>query len=230
MDVRALLLDRELHLTVGDRRLPEPEADEVLVDVDWSGVCGSDLHVLASGDWVAYWPATLGHEVAGTIVRSADPAWPAGTRVVLDSRMPRHTEDGWAPGDRLDPDLAWLGEARPGGFAQATVVATPALHRVPEGLATDVAVLAEPLAVVLSAVDRLPQAAPGTVLVMGYGPIGYLVHAEIRRRWPESAVTVVEPNAERAEIAAGHGAAIADAPAADAYDVVVDAAGFPGAL
>ncbi len=67
MRTHALLLDRELTLRTGPRELPEPKPGEVLVRVEWAGVCGSDLHVLRTGDWVSYWPATLGHEVAGTV-------------------------------------------------------------------------------------------------------------------------------------------------------------------
>ncbi len=63
----ALLLDQQLALSLGTRELPAPAPGEALVRVAWAGVCGSDLHVLETGAWVAYWPATLGHEVAGVV-------------------------------------------------------------------------------------------------------------------------------------------------------------------
>ncbi len=230
MEVKALLLSPDLTLSVGMRNLPLPPPGEVLVSVEWAGVCGSDLHVMATGDWVSYWPATLGHEVAGVVSLSDDVRWPAGTRVILDSRMPRYEGECWVEADRLDPKLSWLGEARSGGFAEATVVPVESLHRIPDGLSTDVAVLAEPLAVVLSAVERLPQTAPISILLMGYGPIGFLTHSEVHRRWPSASIWVAEPNTDRASMAAQRGATVVSQPSEGGYDLIIDAAGHPASM
>src|SRR4051794_18152585 len=85
----AFLLERDLTMSVASRELPEPGADEALIRVEWAGLCGSDLHVMRTGAWVADWPATLGHEIYGR-VEQAPPGSPltAGTAVVADSRIP----------------------------------------------------------------------------------------------------------------------------------------------
>src|SRR3990172_56887 len=62
---------------------PTAGDDEVIVSVDACGVCGSDLHFLDGSAHTAHVPITLGHEVAGTITVSADPAWPVGTQVLV---------------------------------------------------------------------------------------------------------------------------------------------------
>jgi S-(hydroxymethyl)glutathione dehydrogenase/alcohol dehydrogenase len=62
-----------------------PQAGEVRVRIAASGVCGSDLHVLAGRSPVAKFPVVLGHEGAGIVAevgagvssRCTDPAWPA---------------------------------------------------------------------------------------------------------------------------------------------------------
>lgn len=226
----ALLLDRDLSLTVGTRELSALSDGEVLIDVEYAGICGSDLHVLRTGDWVAYWPATLGHEVAGRVRTSRHPDFAPGQAVVADSRIPS-TVDGHLRHDRLAEDLQWLGEARPGGYAGAMVIPGDSLHRVPAGLDTVAAVLAEPLAVVMCALDQLRlDASPATVAILGYGPIGALAHAELTRRWPQAAVTVVEPNARRADLARSRGAAVDTLDGPARHQVVVDAAGYPGSL
>ncbi|WP_432562001.1 zinc-dependent alcohol dehydrogenase [Kineococcus sp. SYSU DK003] len=227
--MRAMLLDQDLTLRVGDRPDVEPGPGDVVVEVAWTGVCGSDLHVVATGDWVEYWPATLGHEVAGTVVESrADVA--VGTRVVLDSRIPCGTCDGCSRAARLCTAMAWLGERIPGGYADRLTVPAASVHEVPAGLDLAVAVLAEPVAVVASAVDRIRDV-PRSVLLLGHGPIGAFAHAEFSRRWPGVPVTVVEPRAVRAELARSHGAdTLAGLPADGSFDLVVDAAGYPGSL
>ena len=54
-----------------EKPIPEPRADEVLVRLEYVGICGSDLHYFKEGgignNRVVY-PFTLGHEPSGTIV------------------------------------------------------------------------------------------------------------------------------------------------------------------
>lgn len=226
----ALLLSEDLSLSVGTRELADLADGDVLIDVDYAGICGSDLHVLGTGDWVAYWPATLGHEVAGQVRQSRHPLFGAGDKVVADSRIPCRVIEGRMQADRLSEDLQWLGEARPGGYAGAMVIPGDSLYRVPAGLDAIDAVLAEPLAVVMCAIDQLAVQNPETVAILGYGPIGALAHADMSRRWPATEFTVVEPNIKRASLARAQGARVGDLAEGVRYAVVVDAAGYAGSL
>jgi threonine dehydrogenase-like Zn-dependent dehydrogenase len=207
---RALLLDRDLSLRLGERELPAPGPAELLVRVEWAGVCGSDLHVLRTGDWVTSWPATLGHEVTGVVEASPGGEPPAGTRVVIDSRVPCGTCPGCAAGPQLCEHLGWFGEACPGGFASHVLVPAGRVAACPDDLEPAVAVLAEPLAVAMHAVSRVSEP-PGRAVILGYGPIGALVHLELTRRWPQTAVSVVEPVAVRRQLAEAFGAETAAA-------------------
>jgi threonine dehydrogenase-like Zn-dependent dehydrogenase len=232
--IRALLLERDLSLRVGERELAEPAPGELLVEVDWAGVCGSDLHVLRSGAWVTDWPATLGHEVTGRVALSPGGELAIGTRVVVDSRVPCGSCLGCATGPHLCEDLAWFGEACPGGFASHVLVPASRVAACPAGLEAAIAVLAEPLAVAMHAVSRSgfdPAAGPGRVTIAGYGPIGALVHLELVRRWPDTDVTVAEPVPTRRQLADALGATLADSIAeTERPRLVVDAAGYPGSL
>lgn len=222
----ALLLDRDLSLRLADLE-PVPRAvGDVRIRTEWTGLCGSDLHVLATGAWVSSWPARLGHEVVGTIGESDDPALPVGTRVVPDSRIPCRACADCARSVRFCRNLTWLGESRPGGFASIFDAPADAVHRVPRALPAELAVLAEPLAFVQRALDEVP--ASGSVVILGYGPIGALAHAELARRAPMRPVAVTEPQEARRAAALAAGAQPADA--GGEYDLVVDAAGFPGSV
>lgn len=206
----ALLLDRDLSLRRGHRDVPRPRPGELVVAIEWAGVCGRDLHTLRTGASLAYWPATLGHEVVGTVESCPGGEHPAGRRVVIDPRIPC----GACAGCVLQPDRcgrpAWVGEARPGGFAGHVLVAADRVVGCPDGLESALAVL-------------------------GYGPFGALVHLEITRRWPDTEVTIVEPAPSRRELAEALGARVSSREELAAGNgsrpgLVVDAAGYPGAL
>jgi threonine dehydrogenase-like Zn-dependent dehydrogenase len=156
-----------------------------------------------------------------------------GTAVVADSRIPCGECPACAAGDRdACPNIAFVGEARPGGFASHCVLPLSLLHEVPETLEGSRAVLAEPLAVVLHALSHL-DGKPPRAAILGHGPIGALVQIELRRRFPSCEIAVAEPAALRAQLARALGAEWAAASGeltGGAFDLVVDAAGYPGSL
>jgi threonine dehydrogenase-like Zn-dependent dehydrogenase len=215
-------LSESLELSVVTRDFPDPKKDEVRIRVAWAGVCGSDLHVIRTGDWVEAWPAVLGHEIyghveaLGTNVERDDLR--KGTPVVVDSR---YAVD--------DVGTTFVGEACEGGFAEYCVLPQRLLLTVPDELEGEVAVLAEPLAVVLAAApDALDRA-----LILGHGPVGALAHVELRRRNPDLTISVAEPNGGRRELAHALGAVTessAQSFSTGRYDLVIDSAGYPGSL
>lgn len=233
MKVKAALLDRDLRMSIGERELAAPAPGSVLVKVDWAGVCGSDLHAIHSGDWISEWPATLGHEVFGHIEAVGEGVEIAiGAPVVLDSRVPcLECEACMADPDRCT-NVTFLGESCPGGFATHVTVPARATYPVAEHVQGEDAVLAEPVAVTFHALSKL-AAAPRTALILGHGPVGALLHIEMRRRHPAAAITVAEPAPHRAELAVALGAEHVEAAAAlpaAGFDLVIDAAGYPDAL
>jgi D-arabinose 1-dehydrogenase-like Zn-dependent alcohol dehydrogenase len=71
-------------LTVHEIPVPQPAADEVLVRVATTGLCGSDVHIAVEGITpTPYVPITLGHEIAGTVAAVGD----AVTDWVTDERV-----------------------------------------------------------------------------------------------------------------------------------------------
>jgi NADPH2:quinone reductase len=94
-------------LRVGDRPLPEPQADEVLVRVAVSGVNFTDLNQRSGINKIPV-PAVLGSEGAGTVENSRS--------------------SGFAPGDRV----AWCMVR--GSYAEYAAVPARMLVRIPEGI------------------------------------------------------------------------------------------------
>lgn len=217
---------------------PASAPDEVLVRVARAGLCGSDLHVWRTGDFITTFPVVPGHEVVGTVVSSAGDAAAdlVGRRVVLDSRVPcgrcRWCHAGH---DQRCASIGFLGEVRGGGFGELVAIPADRCWTLPDRLPFDVAVLAEPTAVVLHAwarVKRAAQAEPDRVAVLGGGPVGVLLSLLV----PTGVETViVEPNPARAEQAAaitGHRVVAPEEAGtlAGGFDAVFDCAGAMGMI
>lgn len=58
-----------------EREIPKPKQGEVLVKLEYVGICGSDLHYYESGaigDYVVKPPFVLGHEPGGVVVEAGE--------------------------------------------------------------------------------------------------------------------------------------------------------------
>jgi len=85
--VAELVAPRELRLS--EQSIPDPAPGEVQVRVGAVGICGSDLHSYSEGgigDSPCVYPMVLGHEPAGTVVKSGAgvTGWAAGMRAALE--------------------------------------------------------------------------------------------------------------------------------------------------
>ena len=212
----------------GDFRLAQVEdpVGGLLVEVEAAGVCAAD-RMLWTGrhPWGALaWPFVPGHELLGRD--------PAGRRVTAEVKVPCGSCPACARGeDHLCPHGRHLGSGFPGAFAER--VALPAgarVHEVPEGLSTEQAVLAEPMACALHAVRRAGVRPGDRVAIAGLGGLGALaVHAA--RAQGAAHVTAVVRNDDKTRLARELGYdAVTREPSGAAYDTVLDVSGSVDAV
>ncbi|MBZ9890616.1 zinc-binding dehydrogenase [Mesorhizobium sp. BR1-1-3] len=189
-----------------------PDAGWVKLRVDAAGICGSDLHNFRTGQWISRSPSTAGHELTGTVTATGEgvDAFAIGDRVVADSRFWCGDCAQCQAGRRhLCASLGFVGEVCDGGFAEQAVLPARLLHIIDAGLDERVAAMAEPLAVALHAVRRLPKTT-GSVLVVGCGPIGGLAALLLSRTFAGT-VLIADRNQSRcARVARVTGARIVD--------------------
>ncbi|MER9606191.1 zinc-binding dehydrogenase [Mesorhizobium sp. M0243] len=189
-----------------------PDAGWVKLRVDAAGICGSDLHNFRTGQWISRSPSTAGHELTGTVtaIGAGVDSVAVGDRVVADSRFWCGDCAQCHAGRRhLCASLGFVGEICDGGFAEQAVLPARLLHIIDAALDERVAAMAEPLAVALHAVRRLPKMA-GAVLVVGCGPIGGLAALLLSRTFAGT-VLVADRNQSRcARVARVAGATIVD--------------------
>lgn len=204
--------------------LPEPAAheDTVVLEVALAGICGSDLHPYRGLPGPRRPPLVLGHEAIGT-VRGRDGRFALFPLVACGAC--RACARGEA---QLCERRGLIGLDRQGVLAERVAVRSDALVPVPEGLADDAGVLAEPLATAVSAL-RLEHVTSGSRLaVLGGGPIGLLtVYAGALSG---ARVLAVEPFERRRELAQRLGAEEVFADVSElspgSADVVIDAVGI----
>ena len=159
---------------------PEPAAGEVVLRVEAALTCGTDAKCYRRGHPVLLGPAPapFGHEYAGVVVACGEGApWREGDLVCGVNSAPCGTCTACAAGrEELCSDLYPLLN---GAYAQLLRVpariARVNLHRVPEGVAPEIAAAIEPLACAVHGADDA-DARPGQrIAILGRGPLGRLL-------------------------------------------------------
>ncbi len=182
--MKAITAHAAKDLRIDEHPEPTPGPDEVLVEMDTGGICGSDLHYYNHGGFgtVRLKEAMiLGHEVAGRVVALGDGAsgLAVGQLVAVSPSRPcgvcRFCQEGR---QNHCLDMRFYGSAMPfphvqGAFRERLVAM--AGQCVPaDGLTAAEAAMAEPLSVVLHAARQAGDLRGKRVLVTGCGPIGLL--------------------------------------------------------
>ncbi len=222
----------------GDRRLrvidvPEtaPGPGQVQIDVAFTGICGTDLHILHGDmDRRVTTPAVIGHEMSGTVARLGEgvAGWATGDPVTVLPVLPCGACRTCAAGHgHVCPRLTFLGIDSAGSMQQRWNVPAQALVRLPETLDLAHGALAEPTAVAVHDVRRSGLTAGEHAVVVGGGPVGLLIAVVARHAGAH--VMVLEPSPQRRALADRLGFPAADPTGADTAALVEDWTGGEGA-
>lgn len=162
-----------------ERPIPVPKDNEVLVKLEYVGICGSDLHYYetgAIGDYVVKPPFVLGHEPGGTVVEVGKDVkhLNVGDRVALEpGKTCGHCEFCKTGNYNLCPDVVFFATPPVDGVFQEYVAHEAALcFKLPDNVSTMDGALIEPLAVGFHAAIQGGAKAGQTAVVMGAGCIG----------------------------------------------------------
>ena len=162
---------------IRDVDMPEPGADQVLIDVRACAVCGTDMHT-AAVDAKEY--QSFGHEIAGIVAKCGAHVKRVqeGQRVVLESGTFCHVCDNCRNGriDLCEHGTSIIEDVEISGYAEYLVAPEQAL--VPfGGMDFAAAALAEPLGVAMDLFYTTGIELNDDVIVYGLGPIGLMALA-----------------------------------------------------
>ena len=186
-------------ITVAELDPTPPAPGEVQLRVAYTGLCGTDLHILHGNmDARVTTPLTFGHEMSGTVAAVGEgvTGWSIGDAVTV---MPLDW-DGTCPAclagnQHICQNLNFIGIDSPGSLQELWNVPAEVLVALPAGLRLDHAALVEPVAVAVHDVRRANLQPGQKAVVIGGGPIGVLI-ASVAREFGGD-VVVIELDANR---------------------------------
>ena len=208
-----------------------PGPGEVQIEVAFTGICGTDLHI-AHGhmDERTGERRIIGHEMSGIVVNVGEGVeqWSLGTPVTV---MPlvwcgecATCESG---NTHICERLTFVGIDSPGSLQQLWNVPQDIVIGLPSGISMRDAALIEPVAVAHHDVER-GRVAPGEfVVVVGGGPVGLLIAVVAKERGAD--VLVVELDEFRRGVVESIGIATLDPREHDVAAVVAERSGGAGA-
>lgn len=222
-------------IAVQERQPSPPAPGEVEIAVAYTGICGTDLHVLHGDmDGRVTPPAVLGHEMSGTIAALGDgvSGWSVGDPVaVMPLRWCGECAACRAGNSHVCQRLNFVGIDSPGSMQGRWTVPAALLVALPAGLPLEAAALTEPTAVAVHDVRRAGLVAGEQALVVGGGPIGVLIATVARHAGAD--VLVLEVSAERLAMAEELGLRAVDPTSTDVASLIEDwtsGAGVPVAF
>lgn len=223
--MRALVNEGINTLVVRDIPRPTAPEGEVLVRTKYAGICGTDLHVWLDGLAGVEPPTIMGHEVVGEIAEGER----AGQRVAVEPLRTcgrcRACREGYA---HVCRELHVMGVHADGGAAELFSVPADRLHPLPDSISWTVAACTEPTAVAVHMIRQAGLELGDVVLVLGGGPIGYLV-AGVARAAGAGRVVVSEVSPQRIDFCRGAGFEVIDASQADPVEAMLGMTGGEGA-
>lgn len=207
--------------------LPKMRPGDILIKVDYVGVCRTDLEVYEGTlgyyrDGVATYPIVPGHEFSGTIVKigsnnKLQERYTLEQRVVGECILSRGESSKRTEVGVINHN---------GAYSQFLVAPGDSLHKIPDNVDSKTAVLTEPLAVVLRALRRIEYrlSEKSKIAVIGAGQIGNLCVQVLSLRG--HMVSLYDKNEERLNIL-GNKADSTDTVLRNLgeFDVIIEATG-----
>ncbi len=191
-----------------ERDIPKISGDEVLMKVEASGICGSDVIEWYRRDKV---PLVLGHEVTGVIVETGKNVkkYKAGDRICAAHHVPCNICKYCLSGHQTVCETIRMTNFDPGGFSEflrlPEINVKNGIYLLPDSVSFEEGTFIEPLACVVRG-QRLAGVKPAdTAIVFGSGLSG-LLHISLLRAAGASRIIAVDINDKRLEYAKKFGA------------------------
>ncbi|NLJ25083.1 MAG: NAD(P)-dependent alcohol dehydrogenase [Firmicutes bacterium] len=177
--MKAALMMEPGKISIVEREMPKIKDNEVLVKIEYVGLCGSDLHYYEHGrigDFVVEKPIVLGHEAAGEVVEVGKnvTTLQQGDLVALEPGITCGKCEFCKTGKyNLCPNVEFL--ATPpydGAFVEYIAYPEDMCFKLPKGMDTIEGALIEPLAVGFHAANQAKAQIGDSAVVLGAGCIG----------------------------------------------------------
>ncbi|MFI1357743.1 zinc-binding dehydrogenase [Streptomyces sp. NPDC020898] len=173
--------------------------DDVVVDIKFCGICGTDLGIVSGSYPIAVPGVTLGHEATGVVAEcgAAVTNVKVGDRVVINP-TPYCGRCRMCRTQRINHCVNKMGTesgvSYDGAFADRFLTTSEFVHVIPDHVSLQAAALTEPLSCVVSGVRKIqPPTMAAHTYVFGAGPLGLLYAWALSLKGLASAVIETSP-------------------------------------
>ena len=205
--MRAAILNEPFKLEIEEYELRKPRRNEIIVNVNICGLCGTDYHIYR-GESYSKPPLIPGHEFVGTIVEKGDQVTglQIGDRVAIDPNI-YCGECQFCRNGKINfcENLKALGVSLNGGFAEYSLVPSSQAFLLSKEISFEAAAFAEPLSCCIRGIDQAEIKHGETVAIVGGGTVGLLM-LQLAKMSGASKVVVIEPVKEKRDMAIQIGA------------------------
>jgi threonine 3-dehydrogenase len=162
-----------------DVPVPDTRTNEVLIKVEKTAICGTDVHIYNWDEWAQRTippGMVIGHEFVGRIVEVGDgvSGYAPGDRVSAEGHIIcGHCRNCRAGKRHLCPNTIGIGVNRDGAFAEYIVVPSNNLWPIPDGIAPELAAFFDPFGNAAHCALQFDLVGED-VLITGAGPIGII--------------------------------------------------------
>lgn len=236
---------------LADTKRPDVGVNDVLIKVNRSAICGTDVHIYNWDEWAQKTipvPMIVGHEFAGEIIEIGSEVHLDHFNMKIGDRVSAegHVTCGYCRNCRagqrhLCRNTVGVGVNRPGSFAEYVAVPAFNVYKLPENVSDEMGAIFDPFGNAIHtalAFDLVGE----DVLITGAGPIGVMAAAAVRFVGARN-VVITDINDYRLDLARQMGATravnvanknlrdvMADLNMTEGFDVGLEMSGVPSAF
>lgn len=193
------------NVEVLEREEPKATGDKVKIKVEYSGICGSDIHSFKGEYKNIKAPVTLGHEFSGVVVEVGENVKNVKVGDKVTSETTFETCGSCIYCESKDYNLCstrkGIGTQVDGSFAEYVLSREESVHVLPKNVSLLAAALTEPLACCAhAAMEKTTVNEDDVVLIIGPGPIGLLLAQVVKAQGAKVILSGVEKDRDRLEI------------------------------
>lgn len=200
--MQAILYERPGNIKYTKLDDPQPKNNDVVIKVAYSGICGTDLHILKEESPSAP-KVILGHEFSGSIHKIGKNVknLKTGDQVAVNPNDFCNECTYCKKGHiHFCKNMKPIGVLKDGGWAEYCCVDIKQVYKLPDNLSLELAALSEPISCILHGYKKIqPLTGNENILIIGAGLIG-LLWGFLFKNFGQNNFILSEPNPERRNI------------------------------
>jgi 2-desacetyl-2-hydroxyethyl bacteriochlorophyllide A dehydrogenase len=206
--MKAAVVTKPYEMKIMEVDVPSIGANDVLVKVKATGICGTDISIYTGKYSSDKLPLIPGHEFSGVVAAVGEKVkgFAVGDSVTADINMSCGTCFYCRKGQKLMcPEFSQLGIHINGSYAEYVAAPAEQVHKIPDGMPFEHVAFIEPLSCAIHAFKTTDVTIGSSVAIIGAGGLG-IMHTQVAKLRGAAPIILISRNKKRNEIAVNMGA------------------------